>query len=110
MFECEEMEELSLPDMIAAQRLMQLSGRGEEGEDNPSNSPLKDIIKLVCNDVLEENRVNLSSKRKVEEIECETPLINAAKRKRYRSLDSIYKKTKPVGGVCKGSTSLIMGV
>lgn len=104
------MEELSLPDMIAAHRLMQLSGRtGEEGEDL-SNLPLKNIIKLVCNDMFEENRVNLSSKRKVEEIECETPLINSAKRKRYRSLDSIYKKTRPVGGVCKGSTSLIISV
>ncbi|KAF3331998.1 hypothetical protein FCM35_KLT03404 [Carex littledalei] len=99
------MEELSLPDMIAAHRLMQLSGRQEEGEDL-SNLPLKNIIKLVCNDMFEENRVNLSSKRKVEEIECKTPLINATKRKRYRSLDSIYKKTRPIGGVCKGGTTV----
>lgn len=120
------MEELSLPDMIAAHRLMQLSGREAQGEDLSNYLSLKNIIKLVCDDTLEdenkanlsskrkledENKANLSSKRKVEEIECEIPpSSNATKRMRYRSLDSIYKETRPIGDARNAGTSFIIGV
>jgi hypothetical protein len=109
MFECAAMEELSLPDLIAAHLLMQLSGRGAQGEEL-SNMSLKNIIKLVCDDTLEENEVNSSSKRKAEDSECELPFTNAMKRKRYRSLDSIYKETTPVRDVCNADAPLIIGV
>jgi hypothetical protein len=109
MFECAEMEELSIPELMAAHLLMQLSGSQAQGEEL-SNLSLKSIIKLVCDDTLEETKVDSSSKRKAEEIECELPFANAMKRKRYRSLDSIYKETTPVGDVCNAGTRFIIGV
>ncbi|KAG8642947.1 hypothetical protein MANES_12G146500v8 [Manihot esculenta] len=87
-------------EMVAAQQLMQLS---DEDNSNSINRNSKNKINN-CDDNEEESfdrssQDEITSKKKIEEIfgkEEEFIIIQRPKKRRFRSLQSIYEATKPL--------------
>ncbi|KAJ9177723.1 hypothetical protein P3X46_012912 [Hevea brasiliensis] len=84
-------------EMVAAQQLMQLSD-----EDNSNSINRKSKNKNNCDDNEDSfdrsSQDEITSKKKIEEIfgKEEEFIIERPRKKRFRSLQSIYKDTKPI--------------